>query len=88
MTPTLEQLPGLLASMQAEIESLRQRVEVLEGQTPDLLSTEEAAALLGIHPNTVKVWRTAGRLPGYRAPGSRNWKFKRSDVLAIIEAKP
>lgn len=84
-TYLLTELPGLLASMQAEIESLRQRVEVLEGQTPDLLSTEEAAALLGIHPNTVKVWRTNGRLPGYRPPGGRNWKFKRSDVLALIE---
>jgi len=85
MTYTLEQLPTLIASMQAEIAELRQRLDVLEGQTPDLLSTDEAAALLGIHPNTVKVWRANGRLPGYRPPGGRNWKFRRADVLALIE---
>ena len=81
----LAELPALIATMQAEIANLRQRIEVLEGQTPDLLSTEEAAELLGIHPNTVKVWRTNGRLPGYRPSGGRNWKFKRADVLALIE---
>lgn len=85
MTYTLEQLPTLIASIQAEIAALQVRVEVLEGQTPDLLSTDEAAELLGVHSNTVKSWRNAGRLPGYRPPGGRNWKFKRADVLALIE---
>jgi excisionase family DNA binding protein len=86
MTPTLEELPSLLKSMQAEIAELRQRVATLEGQTPDLLSTEEAAELLGIHPNTAKQWIRTGKLPASKPAGGRNWKINRADVLALIEA--
>lgn len=87
MTYTLEELPTLIASMQTEIETLRRRIDVLEGQTPDLVSTEEAAELLGLHPNTVKKMIHDGRLPATKPGAGRNWKIARGDVLRLLESE-
>lgn len=87
-TYTLAQLPDTLASMQAEIAELRKRIDVLEGQTPDLLSTDEAAELLGLHPNTIKKMIHEGRLPALKPGAGRNWKIRREDALALLEVKP
>ncbi len=84
---TLAQLPETLASMQAELDELRRRIEMLEGQTPDLLSTDEAAELLNVHPNTVKKMVRDGRLPATKPGAGRNWKIARADVLAMVEAR-
>lgn len=86
-TYLLSELPDLLAAMQAEIAALRARVDLLEGMTPDLLSTEEAAELLELHPNTIKSMIADGRLPASKY-GGRNWKIKRVDVLALQERRP
>lgn len=86
-TYLLSELPDLLAAMQAEIAELRARVDLLEGMTPDLLSTEEAAELLELHPNTIKSMIADGRLPASKY-GGRNWKIKRVDVLALQERRP
>ena len=85
MTYTLEQLPALIASMQAEIAALRARVDALERQVPDLVSVAEAAEMLDVHENTVKQWIRDGKLPASKH-GGRNWKINRSDVVALIEA--
>lgn len=87
MSITLEELPGLIVSMQAEIARLGQRVAMLEGASPDLLSTDEAAALLGLHPNTVKAMIRDGRLPATKPGAGRNWKIARADVLRLVEAE-
>lgn len=88
MTYTLEELPRIIASMQAEIAELRRRVDLLEGQVPDLVSTEEAAEMLGLHPNTVKAMIRDGRLPATKPGAGRNWKIARAEVLRILESKP
>ena len=87
MTYTLEELPSLIAAMQAEIADLRKRVALLEGMTPALVSTEEAAQLLGLHANTVKSMIHDGRLPATKT-GTRNWKIKRDDLLTLLEQRP
>jgi excisionase family DNA binding protein len=83
---TIEQLPDLLAAMQAEIERLNARVDALERQLPDLLSSAEAAEMLAMHEKTVKLWIYSGKLPAEKY-GGRKWKIRRSDVVALIEAR-
>lgn len=85
---TLAQLPETLASMQAELDELRRRVDMLEGQVPDLVSTEEAAELLGLHANTVKKMIRSGRLPATKPGAGRNWKIARADVLSQLIEGP
>jgi excisionase family DNA binding protein len=46
----------------------------------DWLSLHEAAGILGVHPNTVRIWSDKGLLPVYRTRGGHR-RYKRSEVL-------
>lgn len=50
--------------------------------TDDVLTTEETAALLRVHPVTVRLAATAGTIPGRRV-GNR-WRFSRVAILAYL----
>ncbi len=43
------------------------------------LSLSEAAAILGVHPSTVRSWSDKGRLPVHRTQGGHR-RFRRADV--------
>ena len=45
----------------------------------DWLTLQETAALLGVHPGTVRNWADKGLLPVYRTRG-RHRRFKRAEV--------
>src|SRR5512135_2623250 len=45
----------------------------------DWVSVNEAAAVLGVHPGTVRVWSDKGMLPVYRTQGGHR-RYKRSEV--------
>jgi predicted DNA-binding transcriptional regulator AlpA len=52
----------------------------------DLLTTREAAAVLGIQAQTLHAWRAARResQPAYVRIGSRAVKYRRADLEAYI----
>lgn len=57
------------------------RLEALHNDAT--LTSPQAAALLGVSPNTVKNWFNGGHFPGAsRTPGG-HWRFRRSEVLAV-----
>lgn len=49
-----------------------------------LLSVAQAAALLGVHPNTIRSWTDAGRLSAYRINARGDRRFRRDDVERIL----
>ncbi len=49
-----------------------------------LVSVAQAAALLGVHPNTVRSWTEAGRLPAYRINARGDRRFRRGDVERLL----
>ena len=50
-------------------------------ETPDdLLTAAEVAALFRVDPKTVKRWVVAGKLPGWKTPGGRQYRFLRADI--------
>ena len=49
-----------------------------------LLSVAQAAALLGVHPNTIRQWTDAGRLTAYRINARGDRRFRRSDVEHLL----
>ena len=55
----------------------------------DLLSNEQTAAILGVKPNTLEVWRCKGKGPSFIKLGahpSSPIRYQRSRVTAWIEA--
>ncbi|MDD5395583.1 MAG: helix-turn-helix domain-containing protein [Thiothrix sp.] len=52
---------------------------------PKLLTNKETAALLGVKPATLDLWRWQGKGPVFRKIGS-NVRYAESDLLAYLEA--
>lgn len=48
------------------------------------VSLREAAAMLGVHPATVRNWADKGELPARRTPGGHR-RFRRTDLLRQAE---
>ncbi|TMB57097.1 MAG: GAF domain-containing protein, partial [Chloroflexi bacterium] len=49
-----------------------------------LVSVAQAAALLGVHPNTIRSWTEAGRLPAFRINARGDRRFRRGDVEKLL----
>jgi excisionase family DNA binding protein len=50
------------------------------------VSLRQAAAMLGVHPATVRNWADKGDLPSRRTPGGHR-RFRKSDLLQYAEAQ-
>lgn len=50
---------------------------------PFNLSASAAAAVIGVHEDTIKRWAAAGELHAIRTPGGW-WRFRRSDLDAYL----
>jgi len=55
-----------------------------EHEPDTLLSVAQAAAVLGVHPNTIRTWTDAGRLTAYRINDRGDRRFRRADVLRLL----
>jgi len=56
----------------------------------DLLSNEQTAAILGVKPNTLEIWRCNGKGPAFIKLGehpSSPIRYQRSRLMAWIEAR-
>ena len=49
-----------------------------------LLSVAQAAALLGVHPNTLRAWTDAGRLTAYRINLRGDRRYRRGEVERLL----
>ena len=56
-------------------------------QRSDLLTVGQAAALLNVHPNTVRRWAQQGVLHAYRIGTRRDRRFRRSDVDGLLRGE-
>src|SRR5207244_10267933 len=52
---------------------------------PELLDIAQAAAFLHVSPMSLRRWTTSGRLPCFRVGGRRERRFRRADLLALLE---
>ena len=48
------------------------------------LTITEASALLGINPNTLRMWANGGQIRAFRTPGGHR-RFNEADVRALAE---
>lgn len=49
------------------------------------LRVKEAAELLGVSPNTVRSWGTAGKITEYRHPANNYRLYKRDELQRLLE---
>lgn len=49
------------------------------------LLVKEAAALLGVAPNTVRAWGDSGKIPEYRHPLNNYRLYKLQDLQLVVE---
>lgn len=56
-------------------------------QSP-LMKPDEVAVLFNVKVPTVVEWARTGKLPATRTPGGQHYRFRRSDVEALLSDDP
>lgn len=51
-----------------------------------LISPEEAAEILGIHINTIRLWLRTGKIQGRKF--GKVWRIKESEIMNFGKEKP
>lgn len=59
----------------------------MHAESREYLRLSEAAAALGVHPDTLRRWADKGRVPVTRTPGGER-RFARADVEAVYQGSP
>lgn len=59
-----------------------------EGDPEALISVAQAAARLGVHPNTIRTWAEAGRLAAYRINPRGDRRFRAGDLEHLLSEGP
>jgi excisionase family DNA binding protein len=59
-----------------------------QDQYPQILDTAHVAELLGMNIQMVRKYAREGRIPAYRLPGGRSFKFFRDEIFEFLKAHP
>lgn len=51
------------------------------------LTVSTAAALLSVHPDTLRSWTDGGKVPSWTTPGGQR-RYRRSDIEAMLPPAP
>lgn len=54
---------------------------------PELITLTEACELLKVHPNTLRQWDKNGTLPAVRFGAKRVRRYKKEDIIKLIQTK-
>lgn len=61
-----------------------QGARLMTGGTGSILTCAEAARVLRVHPNTVRRWADAGKLPSVRLGTRGDRRFKREELEKVV----
>lgn len=62
--------------------------EESRGDFPPILDAAQVADLLGMNIQMVRRYAREGRLPAYKLPGGRTFKFFRDEIFEFVRAHP
>lgn len=62
--------------------------EVGSGDYPPILDAAQVAELLGMNVQMVRRYAREGRLPAYKLPGGRTFKFFRDEIFDWLRSYP
>jgi excisionase family DNA binding protein len=52
---------------------------------PELLTLQQAAQLINVHPNTLRNWEKEGKISVIRIGSRRDRRFPKAGILAIFQ---
>ena len=55
---------------------------------PPILDAAQVAEMLGMNVQMVRRYAREGRLPAYKLPGGRTFKFFRDEIFEFVRAHP
>ena len=59
-----------------------------EDDYPTILDAAQVAEMLGMNIQMVRQYAREGRLPAYRLPGGRTFKFFRDEIYEFLRSHP
>jgi excisionase family DNA binding protein len=65
-----------------------ERRPVNDEDLPQILDAAQVAELLGMNVQMVRRYAREGRLPAYKLPGGRTFKFFRDEILEFVRSHP
>lgn len=92
---SFDELPGavlsltyLVKDLAKEVVELRKQIRALSGessQSIEFVGIDEAVRILGKAKSTIYGLAREGRLPAYKVPGEKEWKFVASELVEFVK---
>ncbi len=60
----------------------------MDADYPPILDAAQVADLLGMNVQMVRKYAREGRIPAYRLPGGRAFKFFRDEIFSFVKQHP
>lgn len=94
-TLSFDELPGAVQSLTSlvkdlakEVLELRQQIRILSGEpskSVEFVGIDEAVRILGKAKSTIYGLAREGRLPAYKVPGEKEWRFISSELVEFVK---
>ena len=91
---SFDQLPGAVLSLTTLVKELSREVSELRGQLAALtgntrqsltfIGIDRACEILGKAKSTIYALAREGKLPAYKAPGDKEWRFVESELIEVV----
>lgn len=92
---SFDQLPGAVMSLTALVKELSREVCELRGQLAALsenskqsvnfIGIDRACSILGKAKSTIYALAREGKLPAYKDPGDKEWKFIEDELINVVK---
>ena len=60
----------------------------MDNDLPPILDASQVAETLGMNVQMVRKYAREGRIPAYRLPGGRSFKFFRDEIFDFLKSHP
>lgn len=92
---TFDELPGAVSSLTALVKELAKEVCELRGQlialtgnskqSTEFIGIDEACRILGKAKSTIYALAREGKLPAYKVPGEKEWRFIHDELVDFVK---
>lgn len=84
----VQSLTSLVKDLAKEVIELRKQIRILSGEpskSVEFVGIDEAVRILGKAKSTIYGLAREGRLPAYKVPGEKEWRFISSELIEFVK---